>query len=91
MHAADKIARSAIGQLTQSKEKQVINPFPQGVALHKKCHDGVTYFSYLDRWDKLMLFRPIIPGGFAQVHPKVDLNTTRIAATKGLFNSMLRL
>ena len=33
MHSADKIGQSAIGNLTRSKNKVTVNPFPEGLAI----------------------------------------------------------
>ena len=45
MYDVDKVGQSATGGLTRSKDKKVINPFPEGVLLLKKVHTQDVYFS----------------------------------------------
>ena len=55
MHNVDKVGQSATGRLTHSKDKKVINPFPEGVLLLKKVHKQAVYFSQLQkRWENIM-------------------------------------
>ena len=47
MHNGDKIGASAIGELTRSKNSQVINPFPTGQHLMKKlCDQGKPFETF---------------------------------------------
>jgi len=47
--------QSATGRLTRSKDKKVINPFPDGVLLLKKVHKQAVYFSQSPkRWENMM-------------------------------------
>ena len=55
IHDVDKVGQSATGRLTRSKDKKVINPFPEGVLLLKKVHKQAMYFSQSPkRWENMM-------------------------------------
>ena len=54
MHDLDKVGRSAVGDLTRSKNKKPINPFPGGQALMNKVHAMAKHFSYGDRFSKML-------------------------------------
>jgi len=55
MYNVDKVGQSATGRLTRSKDKKVINPFPEDVLLLKKVHKQAVYFSQLlKRWENMM-------------------------------------
>jgi len=45
MYDVDKVGQSVTGRLTRSKDKKVINHFPEGVLLLKKVYKQVVYFS----------------------------------------------
>jgi hypothetical protein len=53
MHDASKISGSAVGELTRSKNKVVVNPFPAGKKVMAAAHDDAKYFSYSTRLDEL--------------------------------------
>lgn len=91
MHSVDKIPRAMLGDLVRSKGKVVLNPFPEAQVLMGKLHKAAVYFSYSTRWDKLMAFRSVVPGGFAKVRPKTDHNTTRVSSRRSLVFSLVRL
>ena len=86
----DKIGRSAVGDLIRSKNKQPVNPFPEGQALMKIAHAMGVHFSYLNRHAKLLEFRKMIPDQ-PVLKLKVDLNETRNAARHGLLYSEMRM
>ncbi len=54
MHDTDKLGRSATRQLVRSRNKQVVNPFCEGVELMKKANTMGSYFSYGKRHEYLM-------------------------------------
>ena len=49
MQDGDKIGRSAIGELTRSKKKVIINPFVEGKALMKRFQDLAKHFSSTEK------------------------------------------
>jgi hypothetical protein len=61
--------------------------------LAKKLHAGAVHFSYskLGRLAVLHRYDAVVEGGLAQITPKPDLCTTRVAARRSLFFSMVRL
>lgn len=91
MHDTDKVGRSMCGDLTRSKNKVVVNPFPEGQALMAQIKTAATYFSYSTRFDELAVVCDLVPGAVAKIRPKVDLNTTRVSARRRLVLSMIRL
>ena len=93
MHQGDKIGRSAVGDLTRSKGKKVVNPFPEGQRLMLRCHNMAKFFSYSNR---LLEMRQLyaathIGESVAGIKLQLDLNTTRVAARYGLLTSVIRL
>mmetsp|Transcript_17226 Transcript_17226/g.55920 ORF Transcript_17226/g.55920 Transcript_17226/m.55920 type:complete len:852 (-) Transcript_17226:375-2930(-) len=89
MHDISKITRSAIGDLTRSRNKKVINAFPEGQKIMKKAHDMAKYFSYGKRADDLLAMSKGIDG--PEIRLKLDLNETRVTARHSLLHSELRL
>ena len=79
MHDTDKLGRSATWQLVHSKNKQTVNPFPEGVRLMKKANDMGTYFSNGKRHDNLMDTGKVLRG-IPRIRIQVALNGTRIVA-----------
>ena len=49
MHDADKLPRSAIGDLVRSKNKVPANPFPAEQLLADRLHNSAKFFSYGER------------------------------------------
>ena len=83
MHDGDKLGHSAVGNLVKMKDKQVVNPFPDGQALLKKAHALAVHFSYGNRHKDLLHYSTLVqnqPG--IKLH--VDLNSTRVAAQHSL-------
>jgi hypothetical protein len=91
MHDVDKVGRAMCGDLTRSRNKVIVNPFPEGQALMAKLKAAAGYFSYSTRFNQLAGFCDLVPGGVAKVRPQVDLNTTRVSARRRLVHSMVRL
>lgn len=95
MHDTDKIGQSATGALTRSRNRIVVNPFPEGVALLKAARAMATHFSYSNRLDELHACVVKDNQGNSISQPQIrfaiDLNGTRIAAQHGLLYSALRL
>lgn len=92
MHDWDKVGQSATGQLTRSRAKVVINPFPEGVELMSLFHKMATHFSYGSRRAELRQAGASLgPGVAPDITVKVDLNGTRVAAPHGLLLSSIRM
>ena len=76
----DKIGRSAIGELTRSNKKVVINPFIEGKALMKRFQDLGQIFSSTEQnrpnYAAVLNLHPELPRATIQR----DLNKTRINA-----------
>jgi hypothetical protein len=91
MHKDGKIGRAALGDLTRSVNKVVINPFPEGQALMHLAHNAATHFSYSTRLDDLFKYSDLIPGGPPKVTLKTDFNSTRVSARYYLILSLIRM
>lgn len=91
MHDADKLGASAIGNLVRTRQKQAVNPFPEGQRIYKLAHKMGTHFSYGERTNKLHACAEGIVVPQPKIKIQVDLNGTRVAAQHGLFFSELRL
>lgn len=89
MHNDDKIGSWAVGKLKKHKNRQEVEPFPEGVQLMSKVHNLAKHFSYGERLAKLHEFCKLT--GTACITPKLDLNGTRISAQYNLLLSTLRL
>ena len=87
MHDGDKVGQSTTGRLVRSRNKIVLNPFTEGVALMKLAHKLGTYFSYSNRLDVLHVIAKSI--AVPQIRIQVDLNGTCVAAQHGLLYSLL--
>ena len=91
MHDGDKIGRSAIGELTRSNKKVVINPFVEGKALMKRFQDLGKHFSSTEKnrlnYAAVLNQHPELPTATIQR----DLNKTRIEARHKLLQSSLRV
>jgi hypothetical protein len=94
MHAGDKICRAAIGELTRSRNGQVLNPFPEGQALVKLV-ESIGKFLYYNRPAHLhvcwALANGARKGSCPEITVKHNLNKTRVAAMHKLFISIVRL
>ena len=90
MHDTDKLGKAGVGALVRSRQKVVINPFPEGVKLVKKAHAVGAYFGYSTRGNDLSEVGKGL-GNCPDIRIAVDYNTTRIAAVHGLLFSELRL
>jgi len=91
MHDADKLGASAIGSLVRSRQKQIVNPFPEGQRIYKLAHKMGVHFSYGERQAKLYACADGINVAQPKIKIKLDLNGTRVAAQHCLFESELRL
>ena len=78
-----------MGLLVKTRNKVVLNPFPEGEALYKKMHKLACEFSYGAR--NLELKDLCKEYGMKEVLPKVDLCGTRMTSLYGLFHANLRL
>ena len=87
MHNADKTNRSGIGDLTRSKNKKVINPFPDGQKFRKACHNIGVHFAYGHRIDDMHALYPIVHA--PRLCIRTDLNETRCSAFYGLIYSLV--
>ena len=90
MHDGDKLGQSAVGALVRTKNKVVVNPFPEDQAVMKKAHDLVVHFSYGTRLKLLHEFGKVVPLQ-PLIKLKVDLNGTRIVAQHILLFSGMML
>ena len=92
MHDDDKIGRAAIGKLTRSKNKTVINPFPECVILMQKFQDVAKHFisnpGNRENYDIILeTHKDEVPSTAIER----DLNSTRIEARHKLVKSSLRV
>ena len=85
------MSASGIGDLTRTKKKCPTNPFPEGQKLINKVHKLAAYFSYGDRWDKLVeRGKKELPHDIPTARLRLDLNTTRVSARWNLLYSCIR-
>jgi hypothetical protein len=87
MHNGDKVGASAVGELTRTQMKAVINPFPTGKALILKAHKLATHFLYgTTRYEHLWKISNASCNGAMGDWVKIslDLNGTRISAQQSL-------
>ena len=93
MHDGSKVGDSAIGALTRSRMKTVINPFAAGVALMNLFRVVAKHFSYgTKRMNRLHQLGATLGSGLvANIKLQLDLNGTRISAPHGLLFSLCRL
>jgi hypothetical protein len=89
LHQGGKVGDCAMGLLVKTRNKVVLNPFPEGEALYKKMHKLACEFSYGAR--NLELMDLCKEYGMKEVLPKVDLCGTRMTSLYGLFHANLRL
>jgi len=89
MHDGDKVGQSAVGRLTRSKDKKIVNPFPEGVEVMDAARSLATHFSYGNCTPRLFDIADRL-GDVAKVKPQADLCGTCIAAGHGLLNSNIR-
>ncbi|KAI9346567.1 hypothetical protein BDR26DRAFT_112210 [Obelidium mucronatum] len=88
MHDGDKLGRSAVGALTRSRNKIVVNPFPEGVDLMSRAHKMGTFFSYSQQ--RRQHFQDVCAtiGDIPVVGIQLDLSTTRVASSHQLLFSI---
>ena len=91
MHDGDKTGKSAIGDLTPSIKKIVINPFPAGVKLSLKFQDVAKYFK--STLENRLNYKKILDSDntLPVCGIKRDLSNTRIQARYLLFLTSLRI
>ena len=90
-HDGEKIGRSSIGELAKTKNKQVINPFPERAKLIENFQGtGKTLISNHANLivHENMLIKKYI---YAKTVAKRDLNKTRISARQSLLRAALRV
>ena len=92
MHALDKVARAAVGDLTISRKKKVVNPFPKCQDLLARATKCATHFAFSKkRLDDLWQLAKASCSYSNDIRPKTELSTTRIAARHGMIKSLIRL
>ena len=91
MHVGDKLGMAAIGDLLRSKNKVIINAFPEGQEIAATDHETATYYHYGKRTSELHKFDRMVPGGCAEIKLKNDRSTTRVSPRKFMINSVLRM
>lgn len=58
MHEGDKVGLSAIGKLTRSKNRVIVNPFVEGVAFLENLRDMAKFFRYGTKLKTLLELDP---------------------------------
>jgi hypothetical protein len=91
MHVDDKLGKAAIGDLYRSKNKSIVNPFPEGQLIVATAHNAATWYHYGKRTSELHKFARMVPGGCAEIKLKNDLSTTRVSPRKTMINTILRM
>ena len=90
MHSGDKLASSACGLLLRSKDKEPVNPFPEGNELMALIHRTITHFSTTKRHDSLIKLAKQIDN-CPQLRLSIPKNSTRISAEHGMFIQLIRM
>ena len=89
MYDNDKVGQSAISELARSKNKEPINPFPEGVSIMKKLHDQAKYFESSiknsQNYNLVLKDNPTLL--VAKI--KRDLNGTQMSAVYNLVRSSI--
>ena len=91
MHLDDKLGKVAIADLLRSKNKVIVNPFPEGQAIVAIAHNTATHFHYGKRTSELHKFARMVPGGCAEIKLQNDRSTTRVSPRKFMILSVLRM
>ena len=78
------------GDLTRSKNRVAINPFPEGQRLMAQVQALAVHFSYKKRLEELQDFGKNIPECIPLIRFKIDHCTTRVSARRLLIRSVLR-
>ena len=78
------------GDLLRSKDKKVVNPFPEGQDIMSKFHAMAVYFSYGTRLAELHALGENIPGSIPKIRFQTDMCTTRVSARRNMIQSCLR-
>lgn len=91
MHKDDKLGKAAIADLVRSKNKSIVNPFPEGQLIVAIAHNAATWYHYGKRTSELHKFARMVPGGCAEIKLKNDLSTTRVSPRKTMINTILRM
>ena len=78
------------GDLTRSKNRVAINPFPEGQRLMAQVQALAVHFSYEKLLEELNDFGKNIPEGIPLIRFKIDHCTTRVSARRLLIRSVLR-
>ena len=79
MHDDDKLGQSAVGSLTRSRKKIVVNPFDEGNRLMALCHCVGTHFSYSTRLQELHKLGESVNAPSIRI--QIDYNGTRKVAS----------
>ena len=93
MHDGEKLGRSATGILVRTKDKTVINPFPEGEKLMMNAKKIASDFTYSGRTEALWNFgkEKLGEGNFPKIGINLAVNETRIASQHGLLQAEIRL
>ena len=78
------------GDLLRSKDKKVVNPFPEGQEIMSKFQAMAVFFSYGTRLKTLHGLGENIPGSIPKIHFQTGLCTTRVSARRNMIQSCLR-
>ena len=89
MHDGDKIGLSALGILTRSKNKVVVNPCVEAKSVYEQAHKLGVHFSYSGRFNQLKKVGETM-GYRSLTRIELDLNNTRVAAKTKLLCSICR-
>ena len=89
MHDGKRIGNSSTGKFICSKNKRVVNPLPLVVALVNIATTEMTRFIYGIRIKNITKIFEMIE--YPIIKPKVDKNSTCIAAQHSLLESLLCL
>mmetsp|Transcript_3136 Transcript_3136/g.9567 ORF Transcript_3136/g.9567 Transcript_3136/m.9567 type:complete len:534 (-) Transcript_3136:88-1689(-) len=90
MHSGDKVGSSAIGDLTRSRMRKVVNAFPDGQALIAKARNMAKHFSYGGTRRK-NLDTACEKQNVRSIKPRLDVNGTRVGAKFNLLHSIVVL
>lgn len=91
MHNEDKTGKWAIGVLERTKNKVVVDGFPQGKALIEKVRSACKEFTYETKRKELHGACLVCVPNSPQLNMKFDHNGTRVAAIKTMLGPPLRM
>jgi len=91
MHNDDKTARFAIGILEKTKNKEVVDGFPEGKALIEAVRNACKEFSYESKRKELHSACTLATPPSPELCMKLDHNETRVAAVRSMLQPPLRM